>query len=264
MNAVEQKQKPAAGAAVIYDDFGHRQQDGRRYAVKIARDFADMAMAVSIRASAYFTDGEHLYAKHFDGNDFSATHLIGFIDGEPVATLRIRYFADFARVERLAVRPTHRRSRIAFQIVRAAFAFCRDKGYRKLSGVAREEMVPFWSMFGGAVSRSADPIVIYGLPHFEMFVEFPALPTAVGAASHPLVLLRPEGRWHEAGYHETGAAPAAISAAMPPPAGAKRPADVAARLSAQARSGDRGPSAPPAARGRGAPRIGRGEGRPEA
>jgi len=187
----------------IYDDHSRVQPDIRKYSVKLARDFEDMAKVIAIRASACFSDPEHLYAKHFDGNDFSATHLIGHVGDEPVASIRIRYFAGFARVERLTVRPTHRRSRIAFRMVQAAFAFCRDKGFRRLSGVAREEMVPFWSMFGGQVSRAKDPIFIYGLPHFEMFIDFPELPTAISDASDPMVLLRPEGRWHEAGCHET-------------------------------------------------------------
>lgn len=187
----------------LYDNFKYTFDKNRLYSIKIARNFEDIAMMVAIRSSAYFSDQEHSYAKHFDGNDFSATHLIGFLHGEPVATIRIRYFADFARLERLAVRPTHRKSRIAFRMVNAAFAFCRDKGYRRLSGVAREEMVPFWSLFGGDVTRAREPVFIYGLPHFEMHVEFPEIAGAITSSADTLVLLRPEGRWHEAGYHET-------------------------------------------------------------
>ncbi len=213
----------------IYDDYKENGNGGRCYSVKIARDFEDMAKMMAIRSSAYFSDPEHIYRKHFDGNDFSATHLIGHIGDEPVATVRIRYFAGFARVERLAVRPTHRKSRIAFRIVKAAFAFCRDKGYRRLSGVAREEMVPFWSMFGGEVSRSKDPIFIYGLPHYEMSIEFPETPGAVSEAADPLLLLRPEGRWHEAGYHEKSA-PRFEPAQFAGGQHSKRPANVAERL----------------------------------
>ena len=186
-----------------YDTFDPRSDTQTGYRIKVARDFEDMAKVIAIRASACFSDPEHLYGKHFDGNDFSATHLIGHIDGEPVGTIRIRYFAGFTRIERLTVRPTHRRSRISFKLVKAAFAFCRDKGYLRLSGVAREEMVPFWSLFGGKVSKGTEPIFIYGLPHFEMAIEFPAVSTAIRQDSHPLVLLRPEGRWHMEGYHET-------------------------------------------------------------
>jgi GNAT superfamily N-acetyltransferase len=186
-----------------YDNFREVSALPGIYYVKMVRDFEDMAKIIAIRASACFSDPEHLYAKHFDGNDFSATHLIGHIGNEPVAAIRIRYFATFARIERLTVRPTHRKSRIAFKMVQAAFAFCRDKGYCRLSGVAREEMVPFWSLFGGQVSQAKDPIFIYGLPHFEMHIEFPESPTAITRDTDPLVLLRPEGRWREAGHHET-------------------------------------------------------------
>jgi GNAT superfamily N-acetyltransferase len=211
----------------IYDTFDPRSDVQTGYQIKVARDFEDMAKVIAIRASACFSDPEHLYGKHFDGNDFSATHLIGHIDGEPVGTIRIRYFAGFTRIERLTVRPTHRRSRISFRLVKAAFAFCRDKGYLRLSGVAREEMVPFWSLFGGKVSKGTEPIFIYGLPHFEMAIEFPAVTTAVRQDSHPLVLLRPEGRWHTAGYHET------INVTQPigmPPSRERKPRDIAAKL----------------------------------
>jgi GNAT superfamily N-acetyltransferase len=231
-NAYTNRSQP--GATPLYDDYTSQTCINQIYSVKIARDFEDMAKVIAIRASACFSDPQHLYAKHFDGNDFSATHLIGHVGAEPVASLRIRYFAEFARIERLTVRPTHRRSRIAFRMVKAAFAFCRDKGYRRLSGVAREEMVPFWSLFGGSVSKAKEPIFIYGLPHFEMSIEFPEQASAVSEHSDPLVLLRPEGRWHEAGYHETvNVTPPAIVAA-PPVRGTRRPADLAGKLSGHA------------------------------
>jgi GNAT superfamily N-acetyltransferase len=219
----------------IYDNFEDRATNKSTYSVKMVRDFEDMAKIIAIRASACFTDPEHLYAKHFDGNDFSATHLIGYIGDEPVATIRIRYFADFARIERLTVRPTHRKSRIAFRMVQAAFAFCREKGYRRLSGVAREEMVPFWSLFGGTVTRSKDPIFIYGLPHFEMHIDFPAQPGAISSNEDPMVLLRPEGRWREAGHHEKIRATKPVAAVAPPPEFRRtaRPEDIAARMAAR-------------------------------
>jgi predicted GNAT family N-acyltransferase len=190
---------PNRDARPLYDSFDRQGVQGKELSASIARNMEDLSIVFAIRASAYFSDEQHSYEKHFEGNDFSATHVIGWIGREPVATLRIRYFADFARIERIAVRPTHRRSRISFKIVQAAFAFCRDKGYKKISGVAREEMVPFWSMFGGHVNKGREPLFIYGLEHYEMSIEFPPQETAVSSLSHPLVLLRPEGRWHEAG-----------------------------------------------------------------
>jgi predicted GNAT family N-acyltransferase len=240
-----------APALPEYDTFDSTAIGSAGYRIKVARDFEDMAKIFAIRGSAYFSDSEHLYAKHFDGNDFSSTHLIGYVDGEPVATVRIRYFADFTRIERLAVRPTHRKSRISFKLAKAAFAFCRDKGYKRLSGVAREELVPFWAMLGFKIDESKAPIFIYGLPHFEMRLDYAETPNAVTAESHPLILLRPEGRWHQAGYHETGQTNGAALPAENAPSSAKRrstPRDIAVRLAGAAASRPNMAEAPAASR----------------
>ncbi len=55
------------------------------------------------------------YEEEFDGNDFSSTHLLGYVGDEPAGCLRIRYFASFAKIERLAVRHEFRHTRLAFQ-----------------------------------------------------------------------------------------------------------------------------------------------------
>jgi GNAT superfamily N-acetyltransferase len=214
-----------------YDNYDVSEvpQSGSR--IKVARDFEDMAKVFALRASACFDDPEHLYGKHFDGSDFCATHLLGYVDGEPVGTIRIRYFAEFTRIERLCIRPTHRKSRISFKLAKAAFAFCRDKGYKKLSGVAREELVPFWAMLGFKIDENQAPIYIYGQAHYEMKLIYTDAPNAVTADSPPLQLLRPEGKWHSAGYHETinvtKAEPASIMLAQ----ARETPREIAKRLS---------------------------------
>jgi predicted GNAT family N-acyltransferase len=215
-----------------YDTYDIQEVSPAGYRIKVARDFEDMAKVFAIRGSACFSDPEHLYAKHFDGNDFSSTHLLGYVDGEPVGTIRVRYFADFTRIERLTVRPTHRKSRISFKLAKASFAWCRDKGYRTLTGVAREELVPFWSMLGFRLTEGKDPIFIYGLPHFDMTLAMDAHAGAISADTDTMVLLRPEGRWSEAGHHETINATRPAGMVAPPPmvARARRPADIAARV----------------------------------
>jgi GNAT superfamily N-acetyltransferase len=216
-----------------YDTYDPMQPAQQGYRIKVVRDFEDMAKVFAIRASACFSDPEHLYSKHFDGSDFSGTHLLGFVDGEPVGTIRIRYFADFTRIERLCVRPTHRKSRISFKLAKAAFVFCRDKGYKKLSGVAREELVPFWALLGFKIDENQAPIHIYGLAHYEMKLIYPDAPNAVTADSPPLVLLRPEGRWSSAGYHETINVTKPAHGEQPLRPHGETPRAIAARLAAR-------------------------------
>jgi GNAT superfamily N-acetyltransferase len=219
-----------------YDTFDKINPDKSGYTIKVVRDFEDMAKVFAIRGSACFSDPEHLYAKHFDGNDFSSTHLLGFIDGEPVGTIRIRYFSDFTRIERLTVRPTHRRSRISFRLAKAAFAWCRDKGYRTVGGVARSELIPFWTMLGFRLTEGKEPVYIYGLPHFDITLKLDAVPHAMSHMTDTMVLLRSEGRWHEEGHHETINVTKPVGVTAPPPMvrSARRPADVAARLAEHA------------------------------
>ncbi len=215
-----------------YDDYNPLSANDTGYRVKVVRDFEDMAKVFAIRGSACLTDPEHLYDKHFDGNDFSSTHLLGFIDGEPVGTIRIRYFADFTRIERLTVRPTHRKSRIAFRLARAAFAWCRDKGYQTVGGVARAELIPFWTMLGFRLTEGKEPVYIYGLPHFDITLKLEPGEDAMRHMTDTMVLLRPEGRWSEAGRHETINVTAPTGVAAPPPMvrAARKPGDVAKRL----------------------------------
>ncbi len=220
-----------------YDTYDVKDPGASGYRVKVVRDFEDMAKVHVIRAAGTFDDPEYFYAKQFDGNDFSCTHLLGYIDGEPVGTIRIRYFADFTRIERLTIRPTYRKSRMAFKLARAALAWCRDKGYRKFSGVAREELVPFWSMLGFRLTEGKDPIFIYGMPHFDMTMLSDPVPNAITPATETMVMLRPEGRWHEAGYHETMNATKPSDAVPLPPMvrAARRPQDVAERMAGRGR-----------------------------
>jgi MFS family permease len=88
-----------------------------RLTVQVARTVADLMRAVALRGAVYIGEQECPYEEEFDGNDFSATHLIGYVDGEPAGCMRIRYFADFAKVERLVVRKEFRSSGLARRIV---------------------------------------------------------------------------------------------------------------------------------------------------
>jgi predicted GNAT family N-acyltransferase len=72
-------------------------------AVVIVRDLADYMKVVAIRASVFLAEQDCPYEEEFDNNDLSSLHLIAYLRGEPVATLRIRWFANFAKIERVCV-----------------------------------------------------------------------------------------------------------------------------------------------------------------
>src|SRR6476660_10273299 len=84
---------------------------------RVAASMTDLMQVVAIRAAAFLAEQNCPYAEEFEGNDFCALHLIGAVNDEPAACLRVRFFADFAKLARLAVRREYRRSRLAFDIL---------------------------------------------------------------------------------------------------------------------------------------------------
>ncbi|MGO8710757.1 MAG: GNAT family N-acetyltransferase, partial [Rhizomicrobium sp.] len=141
----------------------------------------------------------------FDGNDMSATHLLGYVGDEPAGCIRIRYFADFAKIERLAVRKEFRSTRLSFQLVRAAIELCRVKGYRRLYGHAQKRLVNFWSRFGFRLFEGGQELVFSDFDYVEMVADIEAHPDAITIGGNPYKTIRPEGRWHVPGILESSA-----------------------------------------------------------
>jgi hypothetical protein len=86
--------------------------------VRIVRSLDDLLMVYTIRAAVFMAEQDCPFTEEFDGNDHCATHILGFIRGEPAGCLRARFFSDFVKLERLAVRKSFRRSSLAFDLVR--------------------------------------------------------------------------------------------------------------------------------------------------
>jgi predicted GNAT family N-acyltransferase len=171
-------------------------------AVTMTRSIEDLMKVISIRSAVYIGEQECPYLEEFDGNDFCATHLLGYVGNEPAGCIRIRYFAEFAKIERLAVRKEFRKSRLSFQLVRAAIDLCRVKGYRCLYGHAQKRLVNFWSRFGFETFEGGQELVFSDFDYVEMRMRADRHPTAITIGVDPYVIIRPEGRWHEAGILE--------------------------------------------------------------
>ena len=181
------------------------------WVIRIARSFEDMAQVIAIRSAVYLSEQRCPYEEEFDGNDFCAMHLIAFRNDEPAASLRLRFFADFAKAERLAVRAEHRNCTIAFRIVREGLKICRRKGYRRVYGHAQDRLVNFWSRFGGRPMRDRPKLVFSDFSYTEMLFEFDPSPDAISLESTGYEIIRPEGAWDEPGVLETSAGRKATS-----------------------------------------------------
>src|SRR5215472_18943741 len=105
-----------------------------KLSVEVASSAEHLQMSAFIRGATFGAEQACPYHEEFDGNDFCAMHLIGFVDGEPAATLRVRFFATFAKLERLAVLERFRRTPIKNLIMETSIAICGRKGYTRIYG----------------------------------------------------------------------------------------------------------------------------------
>jgi predicted GNAT family N-acyltransferase len=170
-----------------------------RLAVRVARSVDDFMRAVAIRGAVYIGEQECPYDEEFDGNDFSATHLIGYVGDEPAGCMRVRYFADFAKVERLVVRKEFRSSGLARQIVAESVGLCSSKGYERVYVYAQKRLVKFWRKCGFELPHPARELVFSDFDYVEMIHISQRRPDAISEQTDPYVIIRPEGAWKTEG-----------------------------------------------------------------
>ena len=192
---------PRKPPAPLYDSYRPGAAE-REISVAIARTFEDMMRVAAIRNVVYMGEQECPYYEEYDGNDLSATHLLAYMGDEPIGCLRLRFFAGFAKLERLAIRKEFRKSRAAFQLVRAAFKFCQKKGYQRIYAHSQTRLVDFWKRFGFRVLEGGRNFVFSGFDYVEVIADIECDTDAVKIGDDPYVIIRPEGRWHVPGILE--------------------------------------------------------------
>jgi Predicted acyltransferase len=172
--------------------------------VEVVRSMDEMARVIAIRGAIYMGEQRCPFEEEFDGNDFTATHLICHKDREPVGCIRIRYFADFAKLERLAVRHEGRGSGLAGRILDAAIDLCRKKGYSVLYAHSQKRFLKVWEQRGFR-RMGARELVFSDFDYVEVKLETQKHPQSITLSDDPYVIIRPEGRWDTPGILERSA-----------------------------------------------------------
>ena len=174
--------------------------------VEVASSAEHLQMSAFIRGATFGAEQACPYHEEFDGNDFCAMHLIGFVDGEPAATLRVRFFATFAKLERLAVLERFRKTPIKYRVMEKAVEICRRKGYTRLYGQSQERLVGFYAKFGFQPMQKNRRLVFSDHNYIEIVAELEPLQDRITIDSDPYSIIRPEGRWDDVGVLERSAA----------------------------------------------------------
>jgi len=193
--------KPEAPPYDSYVPYSGKKNIG----ITVARTFDDLMRVAAVRNAVYIGEQECPYDEEYDGNDLSATHLLAYIGDEPAGCLRLRFFADFAKFERVAIRKEFRKSRAAIKLVQAGLKLCQKKGYRRVIGHAQIRLANFWTRFGFRPMEGRNHFVFSDYDYIEMVAELERDPNAVTLGADPYLMIRPEGRWHIPGILEESA-----------------------------------------------------------
>lgn len=169
--------------------------------VRLVRTPDEFAMAMAVRAAVFLAEEDNItYFDEFSGNDYSGTQLLAFVDGDPAGVIRVRWFADFALMERIGIRKRYRSFAVLSALARSALELIRQKGYRMAAGRARMETFKFWKRFGGR--QSGEAITMYRGTLVPMIMDVPNRPDLGSIQAGPFgdpdfetLIVQQEGNW---------------------------------------------------------------------
>ena len=177
-----------------------------RHVYAVPASTADHLQQVfAVRAAVFMSEQNCPYDEEFDGNDYCATHVLGFVDGRPSAAIRIRYFATFAKLERLAVLKGGRGSSVTRAVIEKALEICRRKGYVRVYGHSQARLVDFWKKYGFRPILRNSQLVFSDHEYVEIEIDLKPHGEAITMASDPYLIIRPEGAWDAPGVLEQSA-----------------------------------------------------------
>lgn len=166
--------------------------------VEIVKSEEQLRHAYAIRAICFMEENGVLAAQAFDGNDLQATHIIVYAGDEPIGSQRIRWFRDFAKIERSAFRKAWRHPRNLKQSAEFIFAHIARKGYSRVITHAQPAYARLWrSVLGFKIVEGKAPVYFAGHeePYLELVKELNVPDNAITQETDPSVMFRVEGEW---------------------------------------------------------------------
>ena len=116
--------------------------------VRVTDSPADLGSCFELRRKVFIEEQSVPEEDEWDGLDDSSTHVLCELDGEPVATGRIRFVNGEARLERIAVLARHRGKGIGKAVTLFMMETARDMGATALSISSQRQAEGFYAGLG--------------------------------------------------------------------------------------------------------------------
>jgi hypothetical protein len=179
-------------------DVGHNS-----FHVEVVKNMEQLVQIFAVRAICFMEDTGLPFDHAFDGNDLQATHVVAYEGNEPVATLRIRWFKEFAKIERTAFRKSHRSIPYIKLVANFTFAHIARKGYPVAITHASPLFARLWRMHFGFQNVPGKASVEYhGEKYVELMRQLDVPANAITSDTEVAVLFRTEGEWDTPAKYE--------------------------------------------------------------
>jgi predicted GNAT family N-acyltransferase len=135
--------------------------------IKLARDIADILDAFEIRRVVFIEEQNVPEARERDDYDKEALHILAQINGQPVATARLRWIGkQKMKVERMAILKPHRKKGLGKEILQFMLAYAQSHGVKEVVLHSQWHARGFYAQLGfksrGKIFMDA------GIRHIEM------------------------------------------------------------------------------------------------
>ncbi len=138
--------------------------------LRVAVTEEDILKVMVVRGIVFIEQQQVDWEGEIDEFEKESVHFLGEVDGQPVASGRLRMLADGrAKVERIAVRPAWRGRGYARAIVQYLLNYARKQGARRFVMHAQVYLQDFYEGFG--FRREGDVFDECGIDHITMVRE---------------------------------------------------------------------------------------------
>ena len=126
----------------------------------------DLEKAFEIRRRVFLMEQNVPQDEEFDEDDKKALHVLAVVDGKAVATGRLVFREEYARVGRMAVLAEHRTHGIGRAILQELVHAATERGVRRIVLHAQVHAIGFYQAFG--FQASGEVFEEAGIPHRVM------------------------------------------------------------------------------------------------
>ena len=105
-------------------------------------------LAFALRREVFMLEQGVSHADEYDDKDKDCTHIVSLREGELVATLRVLWLPDYAKIGRFAVRKSLREQGIGSRLFATTLQLIQDSGQSQIGLEAQVDRIAFYERFG--------------------------------------------------------------------------------------------------------------------